>query len=69
MYQNSSKFQPQPKVVEGAYKIYVGRISEKTTEEELKDLFTVYGSVVEMDLVSKYKFAFVVSPFAEIGQR
>merc|ERR1711872_324964 len=57
--ESAAKVEEKVKFVDGAYKIYVGNISKDTTEEELKDLFTVYGSVVEMDLVSKYKFAFV----------
>ncbi len=38
-------------------KVYVGNLSSRTTETEIKEAFSKYGDVV--DIVLKYDFAFV----------
>lgn len=38
-------------------KIYVGNLSSRTTEDDIKDEFEKYGRVV--DVILKYDFAFV----------
>lgn len=43
-------------------KIFVGRIPETCTEDELRVLFGTYGSVVECDIVKNYGFVHMSTP-------
>lgn len=40
----------------GTFKIFVGNLSDKTTETDLRPLFEKYGTVVECDIVRNYGF-------------
>ena len=45
-------------------KIFVGNVHQDTELDELRNLFTPHGTVVEADIISHY--AFVVRPRADI---
>ncbi|XP_068617544.1 RNA-binding protein lark isoform X1 [Battus philenor] len=40
----------------GTFKIFVGNLSDKTTDADLRPLFEKYGTVVECDIVRNYGF-------------
>ena len=45
-------------------KIFVGNLHQDTELEELRNLFTPHGTVVEADIISHY--AFVVRPCGDV---
>lgn len=44
----------------GTFKIFIGKIPEKTVPQDIKPLFERYGKVLECDVVKNY--GFVVCP-------
>lgn len=40
----------------GTFKIFIGNLSDKSTNSDIKPLFEKYGKVVECDVVKNYGF-------------
>lgn len=40
----------------GTFKIFIGKIPEKTVAQDIKPLFERYGKVLECDVVKNYGF-------------
>jgi RNA recognition motif-containing protein len=55
-------------------KIYVGNLSYETTEDQLRDFFTQYGSIEEIKLISDFQtgrskgFGFITYTTDEAGE-
>lgn len=43
----------------GTFKIFIGKIPEKTVAQDIKPLFERYGKVVECDVVKNYGFVVI----------
>ncbi|XKL68741.1 hypothetical protein PGB90_006510 [Kerria lacca] len=48
----------------GTFKIFIGKIPEKTVAQDIKPLFERYGKVVECDVVKNYGFVHMEDPMA-----
>ncbi len=44
------------------FKIFIGKIPEKTAAQDIKPLFEKYGKVVECDVVKNYGFVVSIDP-------
>ncbi|HOI44040.1 MAG TPA: RNA-binding protein [Candidatus Aminicenantes bacterium] len=49
-------------------KLYVGNLNYKTTEDNLKELFTQYGEVISTNILQGRGFGFVEMATAEAAQ-